>query len=57
MEGYMLAGLIQQKYTQNGWFYSTLAAFALVTWAFSTRLISTPFEQKTEIERGEVGED
>lgn len=38
-------------------FYSTLAAFALVTCGFSTRLISTPFEQKTEIERGEVGED
>lgn len=35
--------------------YSTLATLSLE--AFSTRLISTPFEQKREVERGEVGEN
>lgn len=38
-------------------FYSTLAAFALETCGSRTRLISTPFEQKGEVERGQVGEN
>lgn len=40
---------------KKGWRYSTLAALA--TFSCSIRLISTPFEKKGEVERGQVGEN